>query len=90
MNSDSGRQRNDDSFFSNLMVRPVAFGFNDETAVNNAFQKQGEEDNIPELARKESDAFNEADYPGFGLYRRKRRRFRKMHACGNILSVTHR
>ena len=42
-----------------LMVRPVAFGFNDETAVNNTFQKQGEEDNIPELARNESDAFIE-------------------------------
>ena len=41
------------------MVRPVAFGFNAETAVNNAFQKQGEEDNIPELARKESDAYIE-------------------------------
>ena len=42
-----------------LMVRPVAFGFNAETAVNNAFQKEGSEDNIPELARKESDAYIE-------------------------------
>ena len=42
-----------------LMVRPVAFGFNEETAVNNAFQKQGEADNIPELARKESDDYIE-------------------------------
>ena len=42
-----------------LMVRPVAFGFNAETAVNNAFQKEGAEVNIPELARKESDAYNE-------------------------------
>ena len=40
-----------------LMVRPVAFGFNAETAVNNAFQKEGAEVNIPELARKESDAY---------------------------------
>ena len=42
-----------------LMVRPVAFGFNAETAVNNAFQQEGSEDNIPELARKESDAYIE-------------------------------
>ena len=35
-----------------LMVSPVAFGFNEETAVNNAFQKQGIEDNIPEIAGK--------------------------------------
>ena len=42
-----------------LMVRPAAFGFNAETAVNNAFQKAGSEDNISELARKESDAYIE-------------------------------
>ena len=42
-----------------LMVSPVAFGFNEETAVNNAFSKEGEEDNIPELARAESDAYIE-------------------------------
>lgn len=42
-----------------LMVRPVAFGFNEETAVNNAFQKEGKEADIPALARKESDAYIE-------------------------------
>ena len=42
-----------------LMVRPVAFGFNEETAVNNAFQKKGKEADIPDLARKESDSYIE-------------------------------
>ena len=42
-----------------LMVRPVNFGYNAETAVNNTFQKEGVGDNIPELARKESDAYIE-------------------------------
>ncbi len=40
-----------------LMVRPVAFAFNGETAVNNAFQKAGDESGIQASARKESDDF---------------------------------
>lgn len=40
-----------------LMVRPAAFGFNEETAVNNVFQTAGEESIIPDLARKESDEY---------------------------------
>lgn len=40
-----------------LMVTPVAFDYNKETAVNNAFQKKDEESNTSKQARKESDAF---------------------------------
>lgn len=40
-----------------LMVRPAAFGFNVETAVNNAFQKEGAGANIPESGLKETDAY---------------------------------
>ena len=40
-----------------LMVSPVAFGYNEETAVNNAFQEEGDENNIPQKARKESDNY---------------------------------
>lgn len=40
-----------------LMVRPVRFGYNSETAVNNAFQKQGEVDNIQKYALAEFDAY---------------------------------
>ncbi len=40
-----------------LMVRPAAFAFNGETAVNNAFQKAGDESGIQASARKESDDF---------------------------------
>lgn len=57
INADTGRplQTTD----TVLMVRPVAFGFNEETAVNNAFQKKGKEADIPDLARKESDSYIE-------------------------------
>ena len=40
-----------------LMIRPVAFGYNEETAVNNAFQVKNEQKNTAETARAESDAF---------------------------------
>jgi hypothetical protein len=46
-----------------LMVRPANFGFNEETAVNNAFQRQDGElspDAIRKQARKEFDRFVEA------------------------------
>lgn len=39
------------------MVRPVAFGFNPETAVNNAFQQAGKDDGAQEKALKEFDGF---------------------------------
>ena len=57
INADTGRplQTTD----TVLMVRPVAFGFNEETAVNNAFQKRGKEADIPDLARMESDSYIE-------------------------------
>jgi len=40
-----------------LMIRPVNFGFNAETAVNNAFQVAGTDSSIQEKALKEFDAF---------------------------------
>ena len=40
-----------------LMVRPEAFGFNEETAASNAFQKKGDGIGIAEAARKETDAY---------------------------------
>ena len=42
-----------------LMVSPVAFDYNEETAVNNAFQEEGDEseNTISKTARKESDAY---------------------------------
>ena len=40
-----------------LMIRPVDFGFNAETAVNNAFQVQSADDNIQEKALAEFDGF---------------------------------
>lgn len=40
-----------------LMVRPVLFAYNAETAVNNAFQLQGETTGIQEKALKEFDEF---------------------------------
>ena len=39
------------------MIRPVNFGYNAETAVNNAFQVQGEDDEAQSKALKEFDAF---------------------------------
>lgn len=40
-----------------LMIRPVAFGYNAETAVNNAFQSAGVDANINEQAQNEFDYF---------------------------------
>jgi hypothetical protein len=40
-----------------LMIRPVHFAFNAETAVNNAFQVAGKNDGAQEKARQEFDAF---------------------------------
>src|SRR5258706_8099192 len=40
-----------------LMIRPVNFGYNAETAVNNAFQLKGKEDDVQNKAVKEFDAF---------------------------------
>lgn len=40
-----------------LMVRPINFGFNEETAVNNAFQKKGFEDKAQMMALEEFDKF---------------------------------
>ncbi len=40
-----------------LMIRPVAFGFNAETAVNNAFQKASEGGNVNSKAQQEFDDF---------------------------------
>jgi hypothetical protein len=42
-----------------LMIRPVAFAYNAQTAVNNAFQVVGAENNIQEKALQEFDAFVE-------------------------------
>ena len=42
-----------------LMVSPVAFDYNEETAVNNAFQEEDDVGNTAELARRESDAYVE-------------------------------
>lgn len=39
------------------MVRPVCFGFNEETAVNNSFQKKGFEKSAQEMALEEFDNF---------------------------------
>lgn len=41
------------------MIRPVQFGYNAETAVNNAFQVRQAQDDVPEKAAKEFDAFVE-------------------------------
>lgn len=40
-----------------LMIRPVRFDFNAQTAVNNAFQQASNDDNIATRAREEFDAF---------------------------------
>lgn len=37
------------------MIRPIAFGFNTETAVNNAFQKKKDDWNVNEKAQQEFD-----------------------------------
>jgi hypothetical protein len=40
-----------------LMIRPAAFGYNPETAVNNAFQLAGDRTGVQEQAQQEFDAF---------------------------------
>ncbi len=40
-----------------LMIKPVAFDFNAETAINNAFQQQGSNDQAQEKAEAEFDGF---------------------------------
>ena len=40
-----------------LMIRPVNFGFNAETALNNAFQVQSGDTDVQQNARKEFDDF---------------------------------
>jgi hypothetical protein len=40
-----------------LMIKPVAFDFNAETAVNNAFQQQGSNQNAQQKAESEFDTF---------------------------------
>lgn len=40
-----------------LMIKPVAFDFNVETAVNNAFQQKGSNDNAQQKAEAEFDGF---------------------------------
>ena len=42
-----------------LMIKPVAFDFNAETAVNNAFQQQGSNENAQQKAEAEFDGFVE-------------------------------
>src|SRR6185503_13709993 len=42
-----------------LMIRPVNFGYNAETALNNAFQIKGEEEDVQSKALKEFDRFVE-------------------------------
>jgi hypothetical protein len=39
------------------MIRPVNFGYNAETAVNNAFQVKGKDDDVQSKALKEFDSF---------------------------------
>jgi len=43
-----------------LMIRPLHFIFNAETAVNNSFQKKGDQENVTEKAIQEFDAFVKA------------------------------
>lgn len=45
------------SNYALLMVRPSRFGFNAETAVNNAFQVAGDQSNVQEKALQEFDHF---------------------------------
>ncbi|MBR6944457.1 MAG: amidinotransferase [Prevotella sp.] len=40
-----------------LMVRPVRFAYNEETAINNAFQQKSTSDDVAEVAVKEFDAY---------------------------------
>ncbi|MFY7839061.1 MAG: arginine deiminase-related protein, partial [Lacibacter sp.] len=40
-----------------LMIKPVAFDFNAETAVNNAFQQKGSNDDAQQKAEAEFDVF---------------------------------
>jgi len=38
-----------------LMIRPVSFGYNPQTAVNNSFQVKGDQSGVPEKALQEFD-----------------------------------
>lgn len=40
-----------------LMIRPVCFGYNPQTAVNNTFQQKGAQYDVQEMAVKEFDHF---------------------------------
>ncbi|MBR5351502.1 MAG: amidinotransferase [Prevotella sp.] len=40
-----------------LMVRPVRFAYNEETAINNVFQQKSTSDDVAEVAVKEFDAY---------------------------------
>lgn len=40
-----------------LMIRPVGFGYNAETAVNNAFQVKSDDSNVQQKAQEEFDRF---------------------------------
>ena len=40
-----------------LMIRPVNFGYNAETAVNNAFQRESGDGDVQHRARREFDDF---------------------------------
>lgn len=40
-----------------LMIRPINFGFNEQTAESNAFQKNGEQTEVQQKALQEFDAF---------------------------------
>ena len=40
-----------------LMIRPLHFSFNAETAVNNSFQVKGDQENLTEKAVQEFDDF---------------------------------
>ncbi|HTO14209.1 MAG TPA: arginine deiminase-related protein [Edaphocola sp.] len=43
--------------YSLLMIRPIHFGYNAETAINNAFQEKVDQDGVQEKALKEFDNF---------------------------------
>ena len=46
-----------------LMIKPVRFDFNAETAVNNSFQQQSADKEIAQKATKEFDQFVDSEYP---------------------------
>ena len=57
INSDKKAEPSAQTTDTVLMVSPVAFDYNEETAVNNAFQEEGKESDTAKLAKKESDAY---------------------------------